>query len=64
MAELEVGSKHGTYVEMTQLGVTRAVDQLLAGLEQQQTQSFYDAIELMDYEDHLALELWPDQLGP
>jgi hypothetical protein len=46
-------SERDAYLEMTQGEVRRGVDELLATLEEQQTQSYYDAIELLDYEGSL-----------
>jgi len=57
-------SARDAYVEMTEMEVTRAVDEQIAALEQQQIESYYYAIELLDYQDALASEFPSDHVGP
>ena len=48
------------YSERVPIELTRAVDERLAVLEQEEARSFYDAIDLLDYQDALASEFSAD----
>jgi len=63
----ELANPHGTgssgeaYVELTEVEVIRDVYRMLAAMEQQQVDSYWDAMEALDYEEYLASEFPDDE---